>query len=66
MSIATVLKVFKNSTIILDKREYTISRVFPTIKTAIKAHYFYYCTSSGTDIFSRQNKKGSRKYAIIG
>jgi hypothetical protein len=66
MSIASVFRVFKNSTLITARGELKISRVFPTCKAAKKAQYRYYDTDNGTMIFIRRSKNGLRKYAIIG
>jgi hypothetical protein len=41
MSVITVLKVFKNSSLITSQGEFKIDRVFPTGKAANKARYFY-------------------------
>jgi hypothetical protein len=66
MSVATVLRVFKNSSIITAQGEYTISRVFNDGKAARKARYHYYCTENGIPIYARRNKKDKSVFAVIG
>jgi hypothetical protein len=66
MSVATVLRVFKNSSLITPQGEYTISRVFSDGKAARKARYYYHCTENGIPIYARHNKKGKFVFAVIG
>jgi hypothetical protein len=66
MSITTVLKVFKNSSLIISQGEFKIERVFSNGKAANKARYFYYCTDNGVEIFSHRNKAGNSKFAAVG
>jgi hypothetical protein len=65
MSIASVLRVFRNSTLITARGEFKISRVFNNRKTARKAWYQYYCTDKGISIYARRNKKGESVFAVI-
>ncbi|MDR1949018.1 MAG: hypothetical protein LBQ38_06485 [Spirochaetaceae bacterium] len=64
-SIVTVLRVFKNSTLITPRGEYKISRVFPTVKAAIKAGYVRHCTGNGVDIYTNKDGTAAR-FAVIG
>jgi hypothetical protein len=64
--IASIFRVFKHSTLITERGELKISRVFPTCKVAKKARYYYFRCENGTLIFCRRSKNGLRKYAIIG
>jgi hypothetical protein len=66
MSVATVLRVFKNSSLITAQGEYKISRVFHTRRAARNARYHYFCTDNGISIYIRSNKKGESKFAVIG
>jgi hypothetical protein len=65
MSAATVLRVFKNSSLITEQGEFKISRVFNNGKAAIKARYHYHCTENGIAIYARRNKKGAAVFAIV-
>jgi hypothetical protein len=66
MSISTVLRVFKNSSLITAQGEYKISRVFPSRQKAKKAHYRYFGIDKGILIYSRRTRTGMIKYAVIG
>ena len=66
MSVATVLKVFKNSSLITPQGEFKISRVFDNGKAASKARYHYHCTENGIAIYIRRTNAGTRKFAIAG
>jgi hypothetical protein len=66
MNVATVLRVFKNSSLITAQGEYKISRVFINRKAANKAWYHYHCTENGVVIYTRRNKKGKSVFAVIG
>jgi hypothetical protein len=66
MSVATVLKVFKNSSLVTEQRELKISRVFPTSKDACKARYHYHCTENGVVIYTRRINTGTSKFAVVG
>jgi hypothetical protein len=71
MSVITVLKVFKNSSLITSRGEFKIDRVFPTGKAANKARYFYYCSDCGVEIYSKRPKPhhsrtGNSKFAAVG
>jgi hypothetical protein len=63
--IITVLRVFRNSTLITAQGEFEISRVFNSRKTARKARYHYYCTDKGISIYARRDKKGKSVFAVI-
>jgi hypothetical protein len=65
MSVATVLRVFKNSSLITEQGEFKISRVFNDDKTAKKARYHYHCTDNGIAIYARNSRKGTSKFAVI-
>jgi hypothetical protein len=66
MGIATVLEVFKNSSLVTERGELKISRVFPNGKAAKKARYVYHCSDNGTAIYTRRTVTGKTKYALIG
>jgi hypothetical protein len=66
MSVITVLKVFKNSSLITSRGEFKINRVFPTGKAANKARYFYYCSDYGVEIYSHRTRTGNSKFAAVG
>jgi hypothetical protein len=63
--VATVLRVFKNSSLITAQGEFKISRVFNNRNAARKARYHYYCTDNGISIYARRNKKGKSVFAVI-
>jgi DNA-directed RNA polymerase specialized sigma54-like protein len=65
MNVATVLRVFKNSSLVTDRGEFKISRVFDNAGAASKARYRYHCTESGVAIYSRSGKKGKATFAVI-
>jgi hypothetical protein len=65
MSVATVLRVFKNSSLITERGEFKISRVFDDGKAARKARYHYHCTDNGIAIYARNDKKGKPTFAVI-
>jgi hypothetical protein len=65
MSVAAVLRVFKNSSLVTEQGEYKISRVFDDGKAAHKARYHYYCTENGIAIYARRNKTGRSLFAVI-
>jgi hypothetical protein len=66
MSVATVLRVFKNSSLITERGEFKISRVFDNGKAANKARYRYHCTEHGVVIYSRRANAGTSKFAVVG
>jgi hypothetical protein len=66
MNIATVLRVFKNSSLITPQGEFKISRVFDDGKAANKARYYYHCTENGIAIYARNSGKGKSTFAVIG
>jgi hypothetical protein len=65
MSIATVLRVFKNSSLITEQGEYKINRVFDDGKAASKARYHYHCIENGITIYARRNKTGKSLFAVV-
>jgi hypothetical protein len=65
MSVATVLRVFKNSSLITEQGEYKISRVFNDDTAARRARYQYHQTVNGTAIYTRRSRKGKSIYAVI-
>jgi hypothetical protein len=65
MCVATVLKVFKDSSLIMPQGELKISRVFRNGKAAKKARFVYYCSSNGVVIYTRCTATGKTKYAVI-
>jgi hypothetical protein len=65
MSAITVLRVFKNSSLITERGEYKISRVFNDDKAASKARYHYHCTENGISIYTQRGKKGNRLFAVV-
>jgi hypothetical protein len=66
MSVITVLRVFKNSSLITEQGEYKISRVFDTAGAANKARYQYHCTEHGVVIYARRTNAGTSKFAVVG
>jgi hypothetical protein len=66
MCIVNILKVFKNSSLVTERGEIKISRVFPNGKTAKKARYVYYCSDNGIPVYARRTAAGKTKYAVIG
>jgi hypothetical protein len=65
MCVANILKVFKNSSLVTERGEIKISRVFPSGKAAKKARYVYYCSDNGVVIYTRHTAAGKTKYAVI-
>jgi hypothetical protein len=65
-NLATVLKVFKNSSLITTRGEYKISRVFPDRESAEKARYRFFAVDNGITIYRRRTKTGRIQYACIG
>ncbi|MDR2785441.1 MAG: hypothetical protein LBB83_05965 [Treponema sp.] len=65
MSVAIVLRVFKNSSLITEQGEFKISRVFDNGGAARKARYHYHCTENGLVIYSRRTNRGIYKFAVI-
>jgi hypothetical protein len=65
MSVATVLRVFKNSSLVTERGEFKISRVFNDGKAANKARYHYHCTEYGVVIYSRRTNAGTSKFAVV-
>jgi hypothetical protein len=65
MNIATVLRVFKNSSLITEQGEFKISRVFNDVISANKARYHYHCTDNGITIYARNSRKGTSTFAVI-
>jgi hypothetical protein len=65
MSAITVLRVFRNSSLITEQGEYKISRVFSNGKAVMKARYHYHCTENGIPIYARRGKKGKSIFAVV-
>jgi hypothetical protein len=65
MSIAVVLRVFKNSSLITPQGEFKISRVFNDATAANKARYHYHCTDNGITIYARNGRNGKSTFAVI-
>jgi hypothetical protein len=65
MSIATVFRVFKNSSLITERGEFKISRIFNDDKAANKARYRCYRTENGIAIYARNSRKGKSIFAVI-
>jgi hypothetical protein len=66
MSVVTVLRVFKNSSLITPQGEFKISRVFDNAKSASRARYHYHCSDNGIAIYARRNKTGKVLFAVAG
>jgi hypothetical protein len=66
MSVAIILKVFKDSSIITLQGEYEISRIFPGRQSAKKAQYRFCAVDNGIAIYRRRAKTGRTTYACIG
>jgi hypothetical protein len=65
MSIATVLRVFKNSSLITEQGEFTITRIFPTGKAARKAGYTHHHTGNGIAVYVNHHRKSAARFAVI-
>jgi hypothetical protein len=65
MNVATVFRVFKNSSLITERGEFKISRVFNDGKAANKARYRYYRTENGIAIYARRDKTGTSLFAVV-
>jgi hypothetical protein len=65
MSVATVLKVFKNSSLVTEQGEIKINRVFDNAGAAHKARYHYHCTENDIAIYTRRNKSGNQLFAVV-
>jgi hypothetical protein len=65
-NVITVLKIFKNSSLITPRGEYKISRVFPSRRSARKARYRFFFTDNGIIIYRRRTGTGQIQYAYIG
>jgi hypothetical protein len=66
MCVTNIFKVFKNSSLVTERGEIKISRVFRNGKAAKKARYVYHCSDNGLTIYTRRTAVGKTKYAIIG
>jgi hypothetical protein len=53
MGLATVFRVFKNSSLVTPQEEFKISRVFPDRKSAKKAQYRFFTVDNGAIIYRR-------------
>jgi hypothetical protein len=65
MSVATVLRVFKNSSLIAPQGEFKISRVFDDAQAATKARYHYHRTVNGIAIYARRCRNGEAEFAVV-
>jgi hypothetical protein len=66
MGLATVLRVFRNSSLVTSRGEFKISRVFASRRNAKKARYRFFFTDNGILIYRRRAGKGRITYAYIG
>jgi hypothetical protein len=66
MGLATIFRVFKNSSLLTTRSEFTISRVFPDCKSAIQAQYRFFFMEKDILIYRRRSKTGRATYAYIG
>jgi hypothetical protein len=65
MNIATVLKVFKNSSLITEQGEFSISKVFRSTKTALNAGFRFYGRYNGIALYARRQKEGKLLFAAV-
>jgi hypothetical protein len=65
MGLATVFRVFKNSSLITTRGEFKISRVFDNVRAARKVRYHYHCTENDITIYTRRNKSGNQLFAVV-
>jgi hypothetical protein len=65
MSIATILRVFKNSSLATEQGEFKINRAFDNAGAARKAWYHYHCTENDITIYARRNKLGNQLFAVV-
>jgi hypothetical protein len=65
MSVATVFRVFKNSSLIASQGAFKISRVFDNAQAAAKARYYYHCTVNGIAIYARRGRNGEAEFAVV-
>ncbi|MDR2629977.1 MAG: hypothetical protein LBC60_03540 [Spirochaetaceae bacterium] len=65
MNVATVLRVFKNSSLITPQGEFKISRIFRTAKAATKAGYVLHITNNDIAIYANHRGKKTARFAII-
>jgi hypothetical protein len=66
MGLATIFRVFRNSSLVTARGELKISRVFPNCKSAKNAQYRFCFMDNGILIYKRRTKTGRIKYACIG
>jgi hypothetical protein len=66
MSVATVLKVFGNSSLVTEQGEFKISRVFPDSESALKAGYRFFTAANGVIIYRRRSGTRPAQYACVG
>jgi hypothetical protein len=66
MGLATIFRVFKNSSLVTSQGEYKISRVFPTRRIAKRAKYHFFTVDNGIIIYRRRTGTGRTIYACIG
>ena len=65
MNVATVLRVFKNSSLITPQGEFKISRVFDNAGSANKAGYVHHITIGSIEIYARGRHKKAVRFAVI-
>jgi hypothetical protein len=65
MNVTTVLRVFKNSSLVTEQGEFKINRVFDNAGAARKARYHYHCTENDITIYTRHNKSGNQLFAVV-
>jgi hypothetical protein len=65
MNLTAVLKVFRGSTLITERGEFKISRVFTNAKAASKARYRYYRTVNGVIMYARRDRAGNALFAVV-
>jgi hypothetical protein len=66
MNAVSVIKVFKNSSLITEQGEFKISRIFDNAGAANKARYHYHGIENGIAIYARRTNVGTYKFAIVG
>jgi hypothetical protein len=57
--------VFKNSSLVTERGEFKISRVFPDRESARKAGYRFFTAANGVSIYRRRFGKAPAKYACV-
>jgi hypothetical protein len=65
MSLATVLKVFKKSSLITKQGEFKINRVFHTVNAVQDAGYRYCGKVNNITLYARRGKTGNTTFAMV-